>query len=84
MLCTKYQPDGLPNITGHFGPVDDMSGRYRAGCFYNYGGIGYDASSHWSGGGWIVGFDASIISGIYGNATSIQPKSVSVLPIIKY
>ena len=79
-----YQPDGLPNITGHFGPVDDMSGGYRAGCFYNYGGIGYDAGSQWSGGGWIVGFDASIVSGIYGNATSVQPKSVSVLPIIKY
>lgn len=76
--------DGLPNIIGQFGPVDDMSGTVITGAFYYGGARAYDASSQWSGGGWYVNFDASRSNAIYGRSTYVQPKSVSLLPILKY
>ena len=75
-----YQEDGLPNITGHI----------------NAGGLGgsssgafYEEDTTWYGhdGGWSKpahGFNASLSNSIYGKSNFVQPKSVSILPILKY
>ena len=76
-----YQEDGLPNITGTFG--GSAYGATVGGAFSDIGG----RSSYERGGGGsncIVGFDASRSNPIYGNSDTVQPKSVSILPILKY
>lgn len=67
--------DGVPNITGAFGPVDDMSSSLLEGAIYNKGSRGYDASSQYSGGGWNLGFDASRCNPVYGRSDEVQVKS---------
>lgn len=64
---------GLPNITGKVGPMDDMSGVKKTDAFYRESSYGYDASSQDSGGGWILGFDASRCSNVYGKSTTVTP-----------
>ena len=76
----EYQADGLPNITGEFGSGETY---YGAGAFYQNGDI--------SGGTAVGGvkdskisFNASRSNSIYGNSNQVQPKSVSIIPILKY
>lgn len=76
-----YQEDGLPNITGTFG--GSAYGATVGGAFSDIGG----RSSYERGGGGsncIVDFNASRSNSIYGKSNFVQPKSVSILPILKY
>lgn len=75
-----YQPDGLPNITGYMNGVQE-EGQGSGGCFYN------DGSSSGSSGGthdWNIRFDASRSNPIYGKSSYVQPKNVSITPLLKY
>ena len=79
----EYQPDGLPNITG-FVPL-----AYRNWGSYPISGAFYDAKLQASNGSddkttQSFGFDASRSNPIYGASEYVQPKSVSILPILKY
>ena len=82
-MGTQYQPDGLPNITGtqygcgHDGYMDCSGAIYKIGGAY--GGM---SSMDWNNPAW--GFNANLSNAIYGNSQYVQPKSVSILPIIKY
>lgn len=88
------QQDAVPNITGHFGPIDDHMaaapenwhgrGSFPWGCFYKAAYYPYDAKSGFSGGGWVVGFSASRSNSIYGRASEVRVKNRAYLPIIKY
>ena len=78
-----YQPDGLPNITG-FVPLAyrNNSNKPISGAFYDAGytiSNGSDDKTTNS-----FGFDASRSNPIYGASEYVQPKSVSILPILKY
>lgn len=66
---------GLPNITGEVGPIDDMSNYKITKAFYKGPNYNYDAKSDNNGGGWILGFDASRCSSVYGNSDTVQPKA---------
>lgn len=84
--CT-YQADGLPNITGQF---DMFSGRAAiiansaTGAFSSATSIGAGSHSDYSKGHKNVYFNASKSNAIYGNSDYVQPKSVSIIPILKY
>lgn len=82
-----YKEAGLPNIEGSF-PLDDSaidgtiegacyvkSGDYRGGINAG-GGAGYSATQ--------IGIDARKSNSIYGNSATVQPPSLTMLPIIKY
>ena len=70
---------GLPNITGEVGPVDDMTSHTATNAFYKGADYTYDATSTTTAaGGWILGFDASRSSSIYGNSTTVTPPSYVV------
>lgn len=69
---------GLPNITGRVGPMDDMSGAILEGVFYRESNKDYDATSTGEGGGWILGFNASNCSSVYGKSTTVTPPSYVV------
>lgn len=82
----NYQADGLPNITGSFtytrayGYSDAFSGAFSTSQV---------VTTSWSSRGWdwsnrIADFNASRSSSIYGNSQYVQPKSVSMIPILKY
>lgn len=68
---------GLPNITGKF----ISAGNVYAGAFVSHGA----SSSKTSGAGWgeatwhEMGFDASRVSSIYGNSSTVQPQTIRVL-----
>lgn len=80
-----YQEDGLPNITGRIGGLcfdntdarNGMTGAFYWGSTDVYGAGGGHSDRY----GY---FDASRSSSIYGNSQYVQPKSVSILPILKY
>lgn len=82
MLGTQYQPDGLPN---HRHKIDVLYARHGEG------GSQF-ANGQWSNGDWDwtrINPDkytvyASEDNAIYGNSNYVQPKNVSLLPIIKY
>jgi hypothetical protein len=82
----KYKEAGLPNITG-YAQIDgtDSSSYPVSGALYNYGtfsGAGqYHHSSQTVG---AIGFDASKSNEIYGNSSTVQPASLTLLPCIKY
>lgn len=69
---------GLPNITGRVGPMDDMSSKIYEGAFSRGEKSDYDATSKTTGGGWILNFDASGSSSIYGNSSTVQPPAYIV------
>lgn len=69
---------GLPNITGRVGPIDDMSAKIYEGAFSKGENSAYDATSNHEGGGWILDFDASGSSSIYGNSSTVQPPAYIV------
>lgn len=74
---------GLPNITGEVGPIDDMSNHKITKAFYKGPNYGYDANSDGGGDGWILGFDASRCSSVYGNSDTVQPPALTLRYIIK-
>ena len=73
---------GLPNITGDSGFNADIA--FANGAFYR--SAEQQRSENASGGNYgdNMGFDASRCSSIYGNSTTVQPKSVTVKFCIKY
>lgn len=73
-----YQREGLPNIIGSAGPLDDMSAGTSGAMYYAYAQA-YDATSSGSGGGWVLGFDASRSNAIYGSSSHVTPKNISML-----
>ena len=82
----EYQSDGLPNITGTLSNLSSRSsgGFGTTGAFYveknffnSYGG-----ASEWNSPK--IGIDASRSNPIYGASEYVQPKSVSIMPILKY
>ena len=78
---------GLPNITGRAG-LDSLYGLVYQnsklegafGLGEKYGGI----PNGISGTGYALNFDASLSNSIYGNSTTVQPKSLVLTGIIKY
>ena len=85
----QYQADGLPNITGYIDPYSDYSGasigtRNGSGAMYSTGSGTIMSRRETGGGGTGIGFQASRSNSIYGASSFVQPKSVSLLPIIKY
>lgn len=78
-----YQPDGLPNITGGY-QHDGWSGYGYYGAVTANVGRPYTGTGQ--GGTTSNGFkfDASRSSSIYGKSSYVQPKNVSILPILKY
>ena len=84
-----YQPDGLPNITGYIDPYSDYSGasigtRNGSGAMYSTGSGTIMSRRETGGGGNGIGFQASRSNSIYGASSFVQPKSVSLIPILKY
>lgn len=84
-----YQPDGLPNITGYIDPYSDHSGasigtRNGSGAMYSTGSGTIMSRRETGGGGNGIGFQASRSNSIYGASSFVQPKSVSLIPILKY
>lgn len=84
-----YQPDGLPNITGYIDPYSDYSGasigtRNGSGAMYSTGSGTIMSRRETGGGSQGIGFQASRSNSIYGASNFVQPKSVSLIPILKY
>lgn len=72
-----YQPDGLPNITGNIYAFAGGGGALRT--LYqvnNFGGGGVPQN--------YIEFNAQKSNEIYGKSDNVQPKNVSLLPILKY
>lgn len=83
-----YQADGLPNIKGSWvssqDSLDSGNQNHWTGAVYSNfervaNGPGDHDNVHWK-----VYFDASRSNAIYGKANQVQPKSVAILPILKY
>ena len=84
-----YQGDGLPNITGTATAIGNSCGFPRSsavftGAFYNAGTLSEAFSVSSGGDGAIFAIDASRSNSIYGKSSYVQPKSVSLIPILKY
>ena len=83
-----YKAAGLPNITGGFsGKIEIVSTPSSTGAFGDYQ---KGNSNQWVSNSnsvlYITGynFNASRVSSIYGNSTTVQPPALTMLPIIKY
>lgn len=79
-----YELDGAPNVTGSFLSNSIGSG-YLSGAFSYYGSAqspGFVSSE--SGTSMVINFDASVSNACYGRKEAIQPKTVIILPILKY
>lgn len=78
-----YQPDGLPNITGSVitsgAILSSASGVFTVGTNTRNRDDVLDIY-----GNSLLSFNASSSNPIYGNSDTVQPKSVSILPILKY
>ena len=91
-----YQADGLPNITGQFQGGGQMGATFGKGAFARVRG-GHAISNQGEADD-VYGFNAengrkywhqekykeTPANTIYGNSKYVQPKSVSILPILKY
>ena len=81
---------GLPNITGHFDPIDLRGGHlfhsaYTSAAFYgNTQGYGSTSSTIDTNESVALKFDASYSNSIYGNSTTVQPPALTCLICIKY
>lgn len=77
-----YQDSGAPNITGYFSTEAQNEG--ATGAFY-CSWTKWGAHSG-SGGAWQkdVQFNASRSNSVYGRSTDVRPRSVSIIPILKY
>ncbi len=75
---------GLPNITGKQSPIDDENYEFK-GAFYlmeSSHGSDFNSNNQASARN-ALGFDASRSNPIYGNSDTVQPKSITYLPIIR-
>ena len=83
----QYQADGLPNITGSL-PFDsfllETSTSLITGAFGSFYSPHRNRKTTEMTGNYTVDFNASRSNRIYGSSSFVQPKSVSLLPIIKY
>ena len=77
---------GLPNIIGHAGWTVGSNGNSKnnSGAFTVEFGGSAKASQSSGSGNISLNFDASISNSIYGNSTTVQPKSVEMKYCIKY
>ena len=74
---------GLPNIEGTIGPLDDDGGAgYVSGVFAKTGNTAWGVTG--GGSRYIISFNASRSSAIYGASTTVQPPSLQLIPQIKY
>lgn len=85
----EYQADGLPNITGNFRNGSGLSSQVSGAMYYiNNNNVDYrtrtDGGSDSNYTNSWCGFNASLSNSIYGNSNQVQPKSVSIIPILKY
>ena len=80
-----YQEDGLPNIEGTFSTFYLWSQGNASGAFKltqtNSGGAGGSGAPWYT---YTASMDASRSNSIYGASDYVQPKSVSIIPILKY
>lgn len=74
-----YQADGLPNITGRIGDATGIMDGAFYDTGYTAGGASTTANPFRQ-----AGFNASRSNPIYGNSSYVQPKNVSLTPILKY
>ena len=80
----QYLEAGLPNITGtaqgdEF-PTTELV--QLDGAFYKIGTFG-DTETGGGHGSASIGFDASLVSNVYGGSSTVQPPSVALLACIK-
>lgn len=87
-----YQDSGSPNITAWFNLLGDDSAVAKSGgasgaVYFNTRGSGQvfentggQTSTQVTG----INFDASRSSGVYGRSGDVRPRSVSIIPILKY
>ena len=81
-----YKNAGLPNITGSFNSDLLTDGRISAKGAFTTGSDWTYSTPDTGGDGSQSGFsfNASKSSSIYGNSSTVQPKSLTLLPCIKY
>lgn len=83
-----YQADGLPNIKGHAGWAYNgytASGSYSGAFWHNTSGSYFGTTGGGNmGSSYLLGLDASRSNPIYGKSSYVQPKNVSLTPILKY
>lgn len=87
MLCCPLMFG--PNITGSasFHAMSDNSVRERAtflGALYQGEKGSYSAGASYDQSNFVIGFDASKSSAIFGRSSTVQPPSISLLPCIKF
>lgn len=75
----SYQEDAVQNITGSFGPIDDMASSTVTGAFKRGANIQYDAISVSEGTGWLLELDASRS---VRTAAETRGKNVALLPVM--
>lgn len=76
---------GLPNITGQFQNNGHMrNGGQCSGAFYQINNSGMPSNEASANDGGTYGFQASRSSNVYGKSTTVQPKSITKLFIIKH
>ena len=82
----SYLSAGLPNISGGFtGGTNYGGGGQQWGAFSIYGYTGnVDPGDGRANVNCNYNFDASRSSGIYGRSSTVQPASLTLLPLIKY
>jgi hypothetical protein len=68
---------GLPNITGIYG--NRTGGYVPSGAFYQSDTTGYQCNTAIVSGAGNVSIDASRSSAVYGNSTTVQPHSITVV-----
>lgn len=77
-----YQEDGLPNIMGKVMQREQLANE-NSGSFYTSGSA-HGRYKLEDGTCYYTLFDASRSSSIYGKSSYVQPKNVSLTPILKY
>ena len=80
---------GRPNITGSssFHAMSDNSVRERAtftGALYQGEKGSYSAGASYDQSNFVMGFDASKSSALFGRSSTVQPPSISLLSCIKF
>lgn len=80
----QYKNPGLPEIGGWFVPSDGLAGDYGGGFSRTQIGNSYTEGNGSYGANYIWDFYASRSNGIYGLSSTVQPKSLTMIPIIKY
>ena len=81
---------GLPNITGHFDPIDPHGGHPFYSAFTSAAFYGTTQEAGSTSGTFntnksvYIKFDASRSSSIYGNSITVQPPALTCLICIKY